>query len=254
MITQRDRTPAIYVNNIVYKYNYFVYHLPAGLRFDGEVVVVGVRIVAAGAGEVGELVHLNARLFREDAGTKDPVTDTSWPEKHGRGHFLALISGDDAACFLALSGGVAVGYLAGFVKEETPLRPVRVAELQSMYVSPGQRDREVGTRLVVRFLAWASGRGAERVSVSAYAANEGAVRFLPAPGFRAENRLARGHALTVAPPAAGPAPPGAEKPSGGRGALLAQGLYGRAFTAGSGRPRSSASTRRPSSTGSSTPR
>lgn len=78
---------------------------------------------------------------------------------------------------LALRGGEKVGYLAGYARAATPLRPVKVAELQSMYADEGERNRGAGGRLVEEFFAWARDRGLDRVSVSAYAANENALRF-----------------------------------------------------------------------------
>lgn len=145
--------------------------------------MVDPRIVVAGMEDVEELVRLNARLFLEDAGVRDPHTDTSWPARHGREHFLGLLSRDDAVCLLALREGAKVGYLGGYVKEATPLRPVRVAELQSMYVEESERDRGVGTRLVQGFFAWARGLEVGRVSVTAYAANGRAVGFYQRLGF-----------------------------------------------------------------------
>lgn len=133
--------------------------------------------MAAGTEDVEELVRLNARLFLEDAGIRDPHTDTSWPARHGREHFMGLLSRDDAVCLLALREGAKVGYLGGYVKEATPLRPVRVAELQSMYVEENERGRGVGGRLVQGFFAWARVREVGRVSVTAYAANDAALRF-----------------------------------------------------------------------------
>ena len=142
-----------------------------------------LRIVAAGADDVEELVCLNARLFLEDAGLRDPHTDTSWPAMHGREHFLGLLSRDDAVCFLAWLGERSVGYLAGYVRLATPLRPVGVAELQSMYVVRSERSRGTGRQMVEEFLAWARRRQAGLVSVTAYAANEKAIRFYERLGF-----------------------------------------------------------------------
>ncbi len=60
----------------------------------------------------------------------------------------------------------------------------KVAELESMYVREGYRDRGVGARLVDEFLGWAGSRGAELASVVAYATNERAIRFYQRSGFR----------------------------------------------------------------------
>ncbi len=120
-------------------------------------------------GDVEGLVRLSARLFVEDAGGRDPDTDTSWPARRGREHFLGLLSREDAVCLLALSDGTKVGYLAGYVREKTAVRPVTVAGLQSMYVEEGERGSGVGARLVGKFFAWAGGLGVERVFVTAHA-------------------------------------------------------------------------------------
>ena len=145
--------------------------------------MVGPRIVAAGMEDVEDLVCLNTRLFLEDAGTRDPRTDTFWPARYGREHFLGLLSRDDAVCFLAWLDAEKVGYLAGYLRRSTPLRPVIVAELQSMYVVRTGRSRGVGRHLVEEFLAWARRRQAGLVSVTAYATNEGAIRFYKRAGF-----------------------------------------------------------------------
>ena len=62
-----------------------------------------------------------------------------WPRAHARHHFLSLISRDDALCLLAKSGRATVGYLAGHVGEPASMRPVRIAEIESMYVEAGSR-------------------------------------------------------------------------------------------------------------------
>lgn len=60
-----------------------------------------------------------------------------------------------------------------------------VAELESMFVLDNARCRGVGKHLVDAFLAWCHGRGMQRVSVTAYAANDGAIRFYQRAGFAA---------------------------------------------------------------------
>jgi ribosomal protein S18 acetylase RimI-like enzyme len=143
-----------------------------------------VRVRRAGTGDVAEIVELSTALFREDAGRKDPFTNLGWPEEEGLAYFAGLVSGAGSVCLLAELEGRTVGYLAGRVGEGTTLRPVRVAELESMYVREGYRDLGVGARLVDGFLGWAGSRGAERASVVAYAANERAIRFYRRWGFR----------------------------------------------------------------------
>jgi ribosomal protein S18 acetylase RimI-like enzyme len=144
----------------------------------------GVWVRRAGAGDVADIVELSSAHFQEDAGRRDPFVSLGWPEEEGRGYFAGLVSGDEGLCMLAEFAGRTVGYLAGRVGEGTTMRPVKVAELESMYVRDGFRDRGVGARLVDEFLGWARSRGAERASVVAYAANERAIRFYQRAGFR----------------------------------------------------------------------
>ncbi|EFG04169.1 histone acetyltransferase HPA2-like acetyltransferase (plasmid) [Streptomyces clavuligerus] len=54
-----------------------------------------------------------------------------------------------------------------------------------MYVRPAHRGERIGERLVHAFTAWARGKEAELVEVTAYAGNAGAVRFYERNGFAA---------------------------------------------------------------------
>ena len=57
------------------------------------------------------------------------------------------------------------------------------AELVSTLVSSSWRGQGVGSRLVEDFVAWARERGASRLQVEAYIANDGALRFYRRHGF-----------------------------------------------------------------------
>ena len=138
----------------------------------------------AGMEDVGVLLELSSALFREDAGTRDPWMNLEWPGEYGRRHFADLLGSGRGVCLLAEASGVPVAYLAGYVRERSPLRPVAVAELESMYVREDARGRGIGARLAGAFLGWAGMRGAERASVTAYASNERAIRFYERMGFR----------------------------------------------------------------------
>lgn len=138
----------------------------------------------AGVGDVAGLVGFSEALFREDAGSRDPFTNLHWPSKEGREYFSALLSEAGAVCFVAELAGEAVGYLAGRIGEKSTLRPVKVADLESMYVCEECRSSGVGTSLAAEFFSWAVEVGADRVSVTAYAANERAINFYERLGFR----------------------------------------------------------------------
>lgn len=158
-----------------------------GLEGDAEVAVTEAWVRRAGTDDVAEIVELSSALFREDAGRRDPSVNPGWPDEEGWEYFAGMVVGERSLCLVAGSAGETVGYLAGRIGEGTTLRPVKVAELESMYVREGYRDRGVGARLVDEFLAWAGSLGAERASVAAYAANEGAIRFYQRAGFGARS-------------------------------------------------------------------
>ena len=132
---------------------------------------------------IASIVELNLALFQEDAGQRDPYMNLNWPKEEGHQHFSKLVSGDDSLCFLATTGEAVIGYLAGYLWDGGNLRPIKMAELESMYVHPDWRSRGVGRQLADEFLRWAKQKGAQRASVTAYAANTRASGFYRELGF-----------------------------------------------------------------------
>jgi GNAT superfamily N-acetyltransferase len=88
---------------------------------------------------------------------------------------------------VAEAGGAPAGYLVGRMRAPGGVRPIRVADLEAMYVLPDQRRHGVGAALVREFRAWAAGQRADRLSVTAYAANVDAIRFYEREGFAARS-------------------------------------------------------------------
>lgn len=144
----------------------------------------GVQIREANSADVAKIVELSSALFREDAGERDPFMNLAWPRQEGREYFATLLARSDSLCLLAIYAGQVVGYLVGRTNEESNLRPVKIAELESMYVCRSYRDRGVGARLIKKFLEWGEAWGAQRASVTAYATNERAIRFYERSGFK----------------------------------------------------------------------
>lgn len=123
------------------------------------------------------LVELNVGLSLEDAGQRDPFMNPEWPRHAGGGYFENVIADADSLVVVADVQAGIVGYLVGRLGGASSMRPVTTAILESMYVNADHRGRGVGTMLVRSFLHWASERDTGRVAVTAYAANEGALRF-----------------------------------------------------------------------------
>jgi GNAT superfamily N-acetyltransferase len=146
-------------------------------------VKTGIGFRQAGAGDLDVIAALNAALFREDAGQRDPFTDQSWPQREGRAYFAGLLDRPDTVGYLATCDGAPVGYLVGRIRPPSSVRPVLVAELESMYVQPRFRGLGLGQGLVERFLGWARANRTTRAAVVAYAANQRAISFYRRVGF-----------------------------------------------------------------------
>lgn len=94
-----------------------------------------------------------------------------------------MLAQPDKLVLVADVDGQVIGHLTGRFEEATQIRSVPVATLASMYVRPAHRSKGIGARLVEMFRGWARDQGAGRVAVTAYASNEGAVRFYQGQGF-----------------------------------------------------------------------
>jgi GNAT superfamily N-acetyltransferase len=146
-----------------------------------------VTIRTAGRRDLDDVVALSVALFAEDAGQRDPHTDLEWPRREGHEYFGGLLTGPTTRCWLAEVDGDVAGALIGRISRESTVRPVRVAELESMYVRPEYRSAGVGAALVAEFFEWARGRGAKLAAVTAYADNDRALAFYARNGFAARS-------------------------------------------------------------------
>lgn len=129
------------------------------------------------------LVGCAAALVAEDGAARDPHIDADWPRTADPGRFEAAIADPDRLVLVAELNGVVVGSLTGHLQDGWAMRPVRSAELVSMYVRPEHRRGQVGARLTEQFLAWAKQGGAAVAAVTAYDTNAGALRFYERNGF-----------------------------------------------------------------------
>jgi len=142
-----------------------------------------VEIRVATEDDVEGYLATTIALFTEDAGARDPLRDADWPKVHGREAFAVDLAHPNRVILVAVGEGEVVGHLLGSFRGPSEMMPAASATLVSLYVRPEWRSREVGAALVERFAEWARERGAVRMHVTAYSANEGAVRFYQRQGF-----------------------------------------------------------------------
>jgi GNAT superfamily N-acetyltransferase len=146
-----------------------------------------VRVRKAERADMQSVVELSFALFQEDAGQRDPFVNLDWPRQEGEEYYAGIASGHHSVCFVAEVDGSVVGFLTGYVEKMTSLRPVPMAELESMFVRKSFRGQRIGTQLVDSFLAWCREKGTQRVSVTAYSANSRAIEFYKGLGFEPRN-------------------------------------------------------------------
>ena len=144
-----------------------------------------VEIRIATAKDLPGLVGALTGLFAEDPGTRDPSVSQQWPRRFGLSNMTAWMADANRLVLAAADGEAVIGLLTGIIAEPADHRPVRVAILHSLYVDPAHRNDGVGARLVETFRSWARQRQADRMSVTAYAANIDAIRFYQRHGFTA---------------------------------------------------------------------
>jgi GNAT superfamily N-acetyltransferase len=134
--------------------------------------------------DLSGLATCNAALFAEDGAARDRLRNAEWPRANARPWFEGLLAAPGALVLVAADrDGNVEGYLVGQLYPTSAMWTGARAELISMYVSPVHRGLNVGGRLVEEFFAWSRDQGAERFHVSAYAANESAIRFYRRHGF-----------------------------------------------------------------------
>lgn len=143
-----------------------------------------VEIRRATPADLPGLVASSAALFAEDGATRDRLRNPEWPRDNGRSWIEGLLAAPDALVLVAADhDGTVVGHLIGHFNAASAMWTGARTELISMYVAPQYRNRSLGGSLVEAFFAWSRERGAERFHVSAYVANEAAIRFYRRHGF-----------------------------------------------------------------------
>ncbi|HXL91823.1 MAG TPA: GNAT family N-acetyltransferase [Streptosporangiaceae bacterium] len=152
-----------------------------------------VAVNAVALDDIGPLLESVGSLFREDAGRHDSgIRNADWPAQGGLAYYSGIV--DDPSCLLALArdaDGSAVGHLVGKLSGPNEMLLTRIAVLESIRVAPEARGTGVGSALVRHFFAWARAEGAVQASVTAYAANETALRFYARHGFAPHSVTAR---------------------------------------------------------------
>ena len=143
-----------------------------------------IRIGTATSDDIPDILASADALVATDAGVHDAAaTNLGWASETGLAYCASLIASGDNLVLLARDGDEVVGHLVGRLSGPGSVHAIRVADLESIHVYPAHRGHGVGGQLMTAFLMWAAGKGAQRATVTAYAANDGAQRFYGRHGF-----------------------------------------------------------------------
>lgn len=145
------------------------------------------KIRVATPADLDMIVQFSHGLFQEDAGQRDPYTNLNWANEHGHDYFRPMIPDETFLCLVAEVEQKPVGFLIGYLKKPSDVRPIHAAELHSMFVNEAFRGQKIGESLVKLLFNWAKENGTQRLSVSAYAANDKAIKFYKSLGFMPKN-------------------------------------------------------------------
>jgi GNAT superfamily N-acetyltransferase len=141
-----------------------------------------IRQIRAEEGEQFRAVRLQAiadspSAFGSTLAETEARPPEYWAHRAGRG-----AAGEETVLFVAEEAGGWVGVVGGFLEEEGGARSV---DLVSMWVNPAFRRQGLARQLVERLIAWARGRGAERVALWVTETNAAAITLYVRRGFAA---------------------------------------------------------------------
>ncbi len=145
---------------------------------------MSVIIRKAKAEELKIIQELNHQLFLHDK-EYDAFLNMNWSfEKAGEDYFRDKISAEKGVCFVALTNGELVGYLAGGMIKPYQYRTIKkMSELENTLVKENFRGQGIGKKLFQAFVDWSKSQGAEKIKVSASADNMRAIKFYEKAGF-----------------------------------------------------------------------
>ncbi|SDO81836.1 Ribosomal protein S18 acetylase RimI [Nakamurella panacisegetis] len=133
--------------------------------------------------DVDGLVASGVSLFREDCIVHDRLRNPEWAAVNAADYETGNLADPDLLVLVAVHGRAVVGHLTGGFDAEPATWLAPTVDLISLNVMAEWRGQSIGTRLMGEFKAWARGRGAVRCRVTAYSANQGAIRFYRRHGF-----------------------------------------------------------------------
>ena len=133
--------------------------------------------------DVEGLVASGLSLFNEDGLARDRLRNPDWPPANATDYETGNLADPDVLVLVAVVGRDVIGHLTAGFHADSAMWIAPTVDLMSLNVMPDWRGQSIGTRLIADFTSWARERGAVQSRVTAYTANENALRFYRRHGF-----------------------------------------------------------------------
>jgi GNAT superfamily N-acetyltransferase len=143
----------------------------------------GISVREAVAADIAGLVASGTELFLEDGAARDRLRNPGWPQAHAEDYEAGNLANPDMLALVAEHDRNIIGHLTGGFYPASGMWTAPRAHLISLHVTAPWRGQNIGAQLVEQFRSWASDKGAVQLRVTAYTANQGAIRFYQRHGF-----------------------------------------------------------------------
>ena len=143
--------------------------------------------------DLPSLIKLDEKLFFYDSRFDDTL-DLSWSATdEAQTFFEECLASENSVALVAESEGRIVSFLSGCLTEPLSYRiPMVIAEVDSLFVEEGFRNRQLGAAMITAFKQWAREKKAQRIRVEVSAGNKQAISFYERSGFLEYNTVMEG--------------------------------------------------------------
>jgi len=135
--------------------------------------------------DVEKIQQLNKELSEKEAEEFDPTINTEYTlTDEAANWYRQRIEEENGFVKVAHKSGEIFGYAIGSIQDAEGFRTTeKLAEIESMYLTPEPRGKGIGMEFVEKLRNWAVEKDAERLRAVASAGNKAGIRFYRQQGL-----------------------------------------------------------------------
>lgn len=143
-----------------------------------------MEIRSAETGDLERVQELSVELSEKEAEEFDSTIDPEWNTTEEATEYFRSRIRDGFAQVVETEDSI-VGYMVGGIASSEAYREdLKLAEIESMYITPEHRGRGIGTEFVETFESWAEKHNADRIRVEVTSQNGRGLRFYEDQGLQ----------------------------------------------------------------------